>query len=192
MKLPLQITFRDMEHSDAVETDIRKHVEKLDQLFPNLIMACRVVVERHHQHHQQGNLFHTRIDITVPGKEFVVSRDPGQHHAHEEMHVSVRDAFDAARRQLQHHSQKIQGQVKTHQTPPHGRVVAINPEEDFGRIQTDDGREIYFHRHSVVNQGFDDLKVGDEVRFDETAGDQGPQASTVKLIGKHHLQSETP
>ena len=192
MKMPLQITFRDMEHSDAVEADIRKHVEKLDQLFPNLIMACRVVVERNHQHHHQGNLFHTRIDITVPGKEFVVSREPGQHQAHEEMHVSVRDAFNAARRQLEQHSQKIQRQVKTHETPPHGRIVALHPEEGFGRIQTDDGREIYFHRNSVVNQDFDGLKVGDEVRFSETVGDQGPQASTVKLIGKHHLLPDTP
>ena len=192
MKIPLQITFRDMEHSDAVETDIRNHVEKLEQLFPGLIMSCRVVAEQHHQHQHQGYLFHVRIDITVPGREIVVSRDPGQHHAHEDMHVAIRDAFNAARRQLLSHNQKIQREIKTHQTPPHGRVVSLHPEEDYGHIQSSDGREIYFHRNSVVNRDFDSLSVGDEVRFEETAGDAGPQASTVRIIGKHHLSPEAP
>ena len=155
-------------------------------------MACRVVVEHHHQHHQQGNLFHTRIDITVPGKEFVVSRDPGQRHSHQEMHVSIRDAFNALQRQLEHYTQKQRGEVKTHQSPSHGRVSELVPMEDFGRLRTDDGREIYFHRNSVVNQDFDRLEIGDEVRFDETSGDLGPQASTVKVVGKHHILPDRP
>ncbi len=107
MKIPLQLTFRDMEHSDAVEADVRNKVEKLETLFPNTIMSCRVVVESHHRHHHQGNLFHTRIDITVPGDELVVSRDPSKDHAHEDMHVAIRDAFAAARTQLSHHMRKI-------------------------------------------------------------------------------------
>lgn len=114
MKIPLQITFRDMEHSDAVETDIHNHVAKLEQLFPNLIMGCSVVVECHHNNHHQGNLFHTRIDITVPGKELVASREPGKHHAHENMHVTIRDAFDAMRRQLKQYNEKVHHKVKTH------------------------------------------------------------------------------
>jgi len=192
MKIPLQLTFRNMDHSDAVETDIKNHVAKLEQLFPDLIMACRVVVECHHQHHQQGNLFHTRIDITVPGRELLVTREPGQRHSHEEMHVSIRDAFNAARRQLEHHTQKQRGDVKVHQSPAHGHVSELIPMEDFGRIRTDDGREIYFHRNSVINQDFDRLEIGDEVRFEETRGDLGPQASTVKVVGKHHILPDRP
>jgi len=114
MNVPLQLTFRNMDHSDAVETDVRNHVEKLEQLFPNIITACRVVVELSHQRHQQGNLFHVLVDITVPDKELVASREPRDNHAHEEMHVTLRDAFAAAKRQLEQYSQKRRGQVKTH------------------------------------------------------------------------------
>jgi cold shock CspA family protein len=192
MRIPLQLTFRNMDHSDAVEADVRKYVDKLEELFPNTIMGCRVVVESRHRHHQQGNLFHTRLDITVPGQELVVSRDPGEHHAHEEMHVVVRDAFAAARRKLEQYSQKIRRKVKTHEAPLHGRVSELPFDQDFGRIQTDDGRDIYFHRNSLINQDFAQLDIGDEVRFDEEDGDLGPQATTVRVVGKHHILPDRP
>ncbi len=100
MKLPLEITFRNVTPSDALEADIRAKAEKLD-LFYDRVMACRVIVEAPHKHHHKGNTYHVRIDLTVPDGELVVSRDPGQNHAHEDAYVAVRDAFDAARRQLQ-------------------------------------------------------------------------------------------
>jgi ribosome-associated translation inhibitor RaiA len=43
----------------------------------------------------------------VPGKELVVSRDPGDVHAHKDVYVAIRDAFDAAERQLAEHGRKI-------------------------------------------------------------------------------------
>ena len=100
MKLPLEITFRNVKASEALEADIRAKAEKLD-LFYDRVMACRVVVEAPHKHHHKGNVYHVRIDLTVPDGELVVSRDGGQDHAHEDPYVTVRDAFDAARRQLQ-------------------------------------------------------------------------------------------
>jgi cold shock CspA family protein len=128
-----------------------------------------------------------RIDLTVPGTELVVSRDNGLNHAHEDAYVAVRDAFKAARRKLDSHTRRQRQQVKTHEVPPHGRVSALFPEEGYGTIQTPDGREIYFHQNSVLNGGFDKLAAGSEVRFVEVSGDKGPQASTVQLIGKHHI-----
>ncbi len=186
MKLPLQITFRNMDPSEAVEANIREKAEKLDKFYSQ-IMGCRVVVEEHHQHHHKGNLFHIRIDLTVPDKELVVSREHDQDHAHEDIYVAIRDAFNAARRQLEDYSRRRGQHVKSHETPPHGRISQLSPEEDYGKIDTPDGREIYFHRHSVLNQDFDKLEIGAEVRFDEEQGDFGPQASTVKVVGKHHV-----
>ncbi len=186
MKLPLQITFRNMEPSEAVEANIREKAGKLDKFYDQ-IMGCRVVVEEHHQHHHKGKLFHIRIDLTVPDKELVVSREHDQDHAHEDVYVAIRDAFDAVRRQLEDYSRRRSQHVKTHETPPHGRISQLSPEEDFGKINTPDGREIYFHRHSVLNRDFDKLEIGTEVRFDEEQGDLGPQASTVKVVGKHHI-----
>jgi ribosomal subunit interface protein len=109
MQIPPQITIRDMEHSDALETHIRDKVNKLDEFFDR-IMSCRVVVEMPHKHHHQGKHFNVRLDIGVPGSELVVNRD----HA-EDVYVALRDAFDAAKRQLEDYARKMRGDVKTHQ-----------------------------------------------------------------------------
>jgi ribosomal subunit interface protein len=99
MQIPLQITFRDIEPSAAIEERIRQQVAKLEQ-FHSRISACRVVVEAHHRRHRKGKLYQVRIDLTVPGAEVVVSRDAELDHAHEDVYVAIRDAFVAARRQI--------------------------------------------------------------------------------------------
>jgi cold shock CspA family protein len=132
-------------------------------------------------------LYHVRIDLTVPGAELVASREPHDNHAHEDVYVAIRDAFDAMRRQLEAHARRQRGDIKTHDTPPHGRIVELNSDGDFGRIETPDGRLIYFHRNSVMEAAFDRLDIGDRVHFAETMGELGPQASTVHLEGKRHV-----
>lgn len=186
MKQTLQITFRDIPKSDAIEADIREKAAKLDQFYDS-IMGGRVIVEAPHGHHHKGKLYHVSVDLTVPDGELVVNRDPSEHHAHEDVYVAIRDAFDAMRRQLQDYARKQRGKIKSHEATPHGRVSELLPEEDCGRIQTIEGREIYFHRNSIVDSDFDSLKIGDEVRFVEESGEKGPQASTVYKIGKHHI-----
>lgn len=109
MQIPMQITIRDVEHSEALETHIRDKARKLDEFFDH-IMSCRVVVEVPHKHHNQGKQFNVRIDIGVPGSEIAVNRD----HA-EDVYVALRDAFDAAKRQLEDYARKLRGDVKTHQ-----------------------------------------------------------------------------
>jgi cold shock CspA family protein len=185
MKIPLQISFRGMDHSAAVEQNIREWAEKIER-FCEDITSCQVVVEAPHHHHHKGNLFHIRIDITAPDGELVVSRRPDQHHAHEDVYVAIRDAFHAARRQLEDYARKRRGQVKRHEATPHGRIAAMYPEMDYGTIETPDGRQIYFHRNSVIEANFDKLNEGMEVRFVEEMGDKGPKATTVHIIGKHH------
>ena len=186
MKLPLQITFRNMQSSEDIEAMVRNKAEKLDQFFGD-IMRCRVIIEARHKHHHQGNIYDVHIDITTPGKEIAISREAALNHAHEDVDVAIRDAFDSAKRQLQEHSAKIQRHVKAHEPTPHGKILELNPYEDFGIIQTPDGREIYFHRNSVLNADIDELAIGAEVRFQEEAGEQGPQASSVSVEGKHHV-----
>lgn len=107
MQIPMQITIRDMEHSEALETHIREKAQKLEEFFSH-IMSCRVVVDMPHKHHHQGKQFNVRIDIGVPGNEIVVNRD----HA-EDVYVAVRDGFNAAKRQLEDYARKIRGDVKT-------------------------------------------------------------------------------
>lgn len=187
MKLPVEITFRDMPISEALEENIREKVEKLEQ-FCDHITSCRVAIETSHRHQHKGNLYHVRIDITVPGQELVVSRDAADNQAHTDAYVAVRDAFTAARRQLERYVQSNRREAKAHRatsgangTPP-ARIMELIPMQDYGRIMTHEGREIYFHRNSLVNGDFDKLSVGDMVRFNEEMGEEGPQASSVHLL----------
>ena len=123
------------------------------------------------------------------GSEIVVGRDPEAHHAHEDVYVAIRDAFDATRRLLEDHVRRGRGEVKLHGVPDHGRIARLLPDRDCGFIASADGDEIYFHRNSVTNGAFDKLAVGDEVRFvaQHSESAEGPQASTVVPLGKHHL-----
>jgi ribosomal subunit interface protein len=184
MELPLQITFRDMDPSEAMEQAIRERAAKLDR-FCDRIMACRVVVEPKYRHHRQGNAYHVRIDLTVPGQELVVSHDPGPEEAHQDAYVAIRDAFGAAERQLEDYVRRQRGDVKTHEELPHGQIAQLNPEGDFGLIEVSDGRLVLFSRDSVAQAGFDALRVGDAVRFVEEPGGDGGQALAVTPEGRH-------
>ena len=139
MRSPLKITFRDMPPSKAIEDNIREKATKLDSLHDD-IMSCRVIVEAPHRHHRKGKAYVVRIDITVPGDELVINREPKhlvaaraahgeelekklaenheptKHAAHEDVYVAIRDAFNAAARKLQDHARRRRGKIKTHET----------------------------------------------------------------------------
>ena len=176
MKLPLQVTFRNMPLSEAIEAKIHEKAAKLDKYFSR-IMSCRVVVEESQRRQHQGKLFSVHIDITVPGKEMAVTREEN-----EDPYVAVRDAFNTAARRLEEHARQRRGEVKTHETPPIGRIIRIFPDQAYGFLITPDQREIYFHRNSVLNDDFSSLKFGAEVSFIEEQGKEGPQAARVAII----------
>jgi ribosomal subunit interface protein len=117
MQIPLQISFRHMDPSAAVEAEVRKRVSKLEQFFDRMT-SCRVVIEAPHRHHHKGKLYQVRIDITVPGKEIAVAHEGPQNAAHKDVYVAVRDAFNAAGRRIEDHARKIRGEIKKHQPEP--------------------------------------------------------------------------
>ena len=176
VKIQPTITVRNVSLSEAAKSAILKKASKLDSFYDR-ITSCRVVVEVPHRHHSKGLLYNVRIDMTVPGKELVVRREP-----HKDLYVAIRDAFDAARRQLKDFALRQRGDVKTHEAALHARVSKLFPKKGYGFIETPDGLEIYFHKNSVLNSGFDRLEIGIEVRFVQEPGEHGPQASTVSVI----------
>ena len=187
MRLPLQISFRNMHHSEVVERAIVERAERLKR-FSDQIMGCRVVVEtRHHRH--QGNLYHVRIDLTLPGHEIVVGREPALHHAYEDVYVAVRDAFDAAGRRLKDYVRRRNQRVKVHESPPHGHIAQLDYGKGYGFIETPDGREIYFHRNSVLDADFDH-RVGDPVRFHEEAGKENRRPARSTWRGRSPRQGD--
>ncbi|MBM3519058.1 MAG: HPF/RaiA family ribosome-associated protein [Alphaproteobacteria bacterium] len=182
MKSPLKITFRDIDPSEAIERRIRREVDKLQRGFDRMT-DCRVVIEAPHQRHAKGRIYRVTIEANVPGHEIVVSSDPLDH-AHEAAYVAIRDAFRAARRQLEEHGRRGRGEVKVHAGPPHGRIVRLFPDNGF--VETVDGQEVCFRCNAVVNDAFERIEVGAEVRLVVAPGEKGAQASTVTPIGKHH------
>jgi ribosome-associated translation inhibitor RaiA len=99
MTVPVDITFRGMDRSLALEASIHRWVDRLEHVHGG-VHRCAVVVEQPHHHHQTGNCFQVRVDVSVPGREVVVSHDPARDPAHENAYAAVADAFRAARRQL--------------------------------------------------------------------------------------------
>jgi cold shock CspA family protein/ribosome-associated translation inhibitor RaiA len=196
-----------MPPSPAIENSIREKAAKLDSYYDR-ILGCHVVVEAPHRHHHKGKAYLVRIDLTVPGGELVINRvpkrldaaelrdpelagkdlaeshEPSKHAAHEDVYVAIRNAFNSAGRKLQDYARKRRGKVKVHEPAPLARVTRMFPEENYGFLETSDGREIYFHKNSVLQPGFERLEIGMEVHFAEGVGEKGPQATTVRFAGK--------
>jgi ribosomal subunit interface protein len=106
MSIQLQITFRGMEPSDALEARIREKIEWLERFYDRL-MRCHVVVEAPHQHARNGNQYCAQIELTIPGAPpITVDRAHHDKHEHEDVYVAVRDAFAAALRHLQDRVQR--------------------------------------------------------------------------------------
>lgn len=184
MQLPLEVTFRNAERSDAVEAAVRERADKLKQYFQRII-SCRVTIEVPNRTPQYDVLNHrVSIEISVPGDELVVSREPTKHDDFNDVYITIGDAFDAAERQLQSYAGRLKDSRKPIDEPPHAVVNKIFTDEGYGFLLTPDEREIYFHKNSVSHPGFSKLNEGDTVRFVESRGDKGPQASLVKVTGR--------
>jgi cold shock CspA family protein len=183
MTIPLEVAYEGgLTATPTIEARIEREAAKLER-FAHRINKCQVAVARASGAHRHGDLFRVRIRMTAAGEgEVVADRNPTADHAHEDVQVAIRDAFDAARRRLQDRARRQGGKVKRHEVPPHGRVSRLLPDEGYGFIEAADGQELYFHRNAVLNGGFDRLTVGAEVRFTEAVGEKGPQASTVRVV----------
>ena len=187
MQVPVQIVFEHIGHSDALETAIHTEVQRLER-FHNRITSARVVIARPQHRHHKGDTFSIRVHLAVPGDKHIdITRDPAATGRHEDAHVTIRDTFDAAGRQLQDQIRILAGAIKVHETPRHGVIAAIVRERDHGFIAASDGREVYFHRSNVARGTLDELAVGQKVQFSEEEGNKGPRATWVRPIGKHHL-----
>lgn len=96
MQAPLQISMHNVARSEALETRIRELATRLESFHPRLT-SCRVAVEQSGKHHRQGTQFSVTVEVRAPAHEQAVAT---LHHD-EDVYVALRDAFDAARRQLE-------------------------------------------------------------------------------------------
>jgi cold shock CspA family protein len=188
METPVQIDFQGTDASPAMRALIVEYLNDLESRFGR-ITAGRIVIKAPGRRHRSGGLLDVNIHLSLPnGREVKVSRTPQNDERYSDPEFAIGDAFKRARRQLQDNVRRMQGQVKSHEEAPIGTVTKIDDERGFGFLESSDGREIYFHGNSVLNGGFRKLTVGTRVVFSESMGEKGPQASTVKLLGKHGLR----
>jgi len=184
-----KIEFQGMTSTAAIESVIAKHVDDLEQRWGR-VTACRVVLKGPGQHHRKGGLYEVHIHLDLPdGREVNAERTPPADERHSDLTFAINDAFKHARRQLQDQVRRMQGQVKRHEGLPTGTVVRIDSSGEFGFLETSNGQEVYFHRNSVLGDGFSRLLVGSRVTFAEEPGEKGTQATTVKLLEKHSLRA---
>ncbi|HET6308362.1 MAG TPA: HPF/RaiA family ribosome-associated protein [Rhodopila sp.] len=183
MDRPLEIAFHNLQSSPAVEAELREQVGKLERRFGRLV-GCRVSVEMLHRQHRTGNLFEVHVVLSLPGQSLAVSRQPlkaRERHAHPDIHAAIRDAFNAAHQQLA----SFKGRIRSDTSCPSasaltGLVALIEPGADHGFILTSTGSQVYFHRDSVTNGRFEELREGDVVHYVEVDGAAGPTAEKVR------------
>jgi cold shock CspA family protein len=184
MQVPLQITARNVTLTPGDEAAIRAAVDKLESFYDR-ITGCRVLVEAEHRYPAgQDVAYNVRIDLTVPGTELAITRQ-----SHRDLLSAVQNAFDAAQRRIEDQARLQRGDTKRPADRQQGRIAKLFPYEGYGFIEAEDGLELYFHRNSVLKEGFDRLEIGSRVRYVEEAGARGPQASTVALVGAHRRRA---
>lgn len=181
MKVPLQIAFHGVPSSPRIEDLVRERASKLER-FCDHLSSCRVTLEKPHRSRGTAEHWQVRIDLTVPpGHELVVRRESTEQTSRDGLYGVVVDAFEAAKRRLEKLSARQRGDVKAH---PEHEVTGIVRRlfDDHGFLRTMDGRDVYFHQNAVVSSRFDELGIGMGVAFEEEEGDEGPQATSVRII----------
>lgn len=179
-----QIDFHGMEPSPDYRDEILRHIERLEDKYGRMT-SCRVVVTAPGGRHHTGGHFEVHIHIVLPDeREVAIDRTPDPDERFQRFEFALNDAFGRAGRQLQDEVGRMRGKVKHHEEAPTGVVKQIMREDGYGFLESEDGREIYFHRNSVRAPGFDDLDVGARVNFVEEEGREGPQASRVMPIAE--------
>jgi cold shock CspA family protein/ribosome-associated translation inhibitor RaiA len=181
MQVPLELSMQDVDNV-GIREEVEKCASKLDKVCERII-SCRVAVERpNHSSHRPSNGYRVRVEVTVPPRhDVVVTREQQQSTDHRDVSVMIHDAFDAAARQLRDLNERQHQHVKQHpQQEAQGLISRLF--QDYGFLRTLDDREIYFHRNSVVKPDFEDLHEGDGVAFAEEMGEEGPQASTLRVV----------
>jgi cold shock CspA family protein/ribosome-associated translation inhibitor RaiA len=188
MQTPVEIDFQGLKGTEQLRACVMKHIAVLEQRFGR-ITACRVVIRAPSERHRTGGACEIAIRLSLPqGREVDIGRSEKADDRHADPIVALNDAFKRARRRLQDHARRMQGQVKSHEAPPIATVKRFDDVGGFGFLETQDGREIYFHKNSLLDNGSREVVPGTRVTFFEEMGEKGPQASTVKVLGKHGLR----
>ncbi len=175
MDVPPEIAFREVEPTDALKALILEGIDKLEKVHPRLI-SCRATVTDTTPGRHSGNTYRVQLEMAVPNRTVIVDQsDPGAIE-YQDVEQVIRQAFSIARNRLQEVKERSRGEVKRSELPPHGRVTRLLVSDEgvrYGFLESRQGRQIYFHEEALVDLEYDELEVGDEVRYAEAGGGRG-------------------
>lgn len=175
---PFEIVMHEVTVMPDVMEYLRFRIGRLPYFYDR-ILSSRIVLRGETRHHRTGGPFSVHVYVDTPQRVIVVTRQQ-----RENLHVAIREAFDAVQRQLEDHARVQRGDVSPTTQPPRGRVARVFHELGYGFIDTDEG-DVYFHRNAVLEGRFGEIEPGSEVRYELEAGEKGLQASTVALPSDH-------
>lgn len=179
-----EIIFHDVDRSEWVENYIGDRLQKLER-FAQGITRCHVTLAQEQGKHKKGNRYSVMVEVRLPPQhDLAIKKQKEIRDMPTQLPALINLAFGAIERQLKKTAALRRGEEKMHDGQPHGLVEKLF-DEGYGFIRaTDDNRQVYFHRNSVLHGDFERLSVGTEVRFSPEEGDNGPQASSVQVVGR--------
>lgn len=179
MQTPPSISFRHMDSSEAVESEVMRRIEDLEKAYPRII-SCNVVIDAPRKKQVTGREFQVSVNVQVPGPDVHATEHLGRSTATEDVNLAIHRAFDAVTRILREQSRRMSHvETKQHPETGHGAIDRLFAGEGYGFIAAEDGDEYYFQRDSLVSGKWDDLKIGTRVRFKAMDGEKGPYAVSV-------------
>jgi cold shock CspA family protein/ribosome-associated translation inhibitor RaiA len=184
MEVPPEMAFRGIEPTEALKRRILDGIETLEGVYPNLI-SCRSMVADETPDQTSGKSYRVRLEIGIPNKTVVVDQRHPEPDERPSVDQTITEAFDVARKRLVKAKELQRGETKIHEQPPHGRIVRLLVDDSgvrYGFIENREGRQIYFLEEALVDLDYDDLEVGDEVRYAAAQSDEGLRASTVARL----------
>jgi len=175
MKVPLELTYRDVKQTAEITAYVKNRAHKLEQ-YSDHIIKCKVVIESYIRKQTQL-LYNVRITLAIPHYELATHNNVSDN-----MFKSIHTAFNRVQRQLEDHHRTMEGFVKHHAEPTTGTIARLFDHDEFGFIECPDGNEYYFNRDNLVKSNFDHLEVGDNVHFIQSIGNDGQQAHHIKIV----------
>lgn len=193
MQVPLEISYHNIDKSQAADEAIRAHVADLEEIYDR-ITSCRVRVDQ-----RADNSNHTippvvRIELGIPGHKSVVVAHEPEHLQRKfqspDLSNAIHEAFRIAEQQLQQIKEIRETNSRIAEAGGDlrflGQVAEIYPLEDYGYLLNKDGALLYFHRNSILSGDFDYLVRGSEAYYVQEDGDTGPLAKKVWVKGSSH------
>jgi ribosomal subunit interface protein len=185
MQVAPEVIFKDVDRSPWVESYVAERLEHLEKFSPE-ITRCHVTVAREQASHKKGNRYSVMVEVRMPRQhDLAVRKQKDIRDMDTQLPAVINEAFGAIEKQLKKTVALRRHEEKTHESQPRGVVEKLFAAEGYGFIRTlEEDRQFYFHRNSVLHDDFARLTVGTEVRFTAEQGEQGPQATSVQVLGK--------